>query len=59
MQGAKLQKSEFEFWALRIPKIAGMIKGERGGKTMTSHCDLSLEEARHTRVYRLIHKEDF
>lgn len=47
MQGAKLHESEF--WALRIPKIAGMIKGERGGgKTMTSHCDISLEEARHT-----------
>lgn len=30
MQGAKLHESEF--WALRIPKIAGMIKGKRGGE---------------------------
>lgn len=33
MQGAKLHKSEF--WVLSIPKIAGMIKEERGGKIVT------------------------
>lgn len=60
MQGAKLHKSEF--WVLRIPKIAEMIKEERGGKIVTDLFSLRSHfggSQTHMRSYRPRHKEDF